>query len=70
MKLSQEQYDALLRIMALQFKVIELQLYLDTHPHDTTALNLYNEAAMEYQMAMMEYHNKYAMIMSHQFRSL
>ena len=37
------QKEMLKRIMAEQFTAVELNLYLDTHPHDKKALHFYNE---------------------------
>lgn len=38
-----KQKEMLKRIMAEQFTAVELNLYLDTHPHDKKALHFYNE---------------------------
>lgn len=39
-----EQREAMLKeIMKIDFALLDLGLYLDTHPNDTTALKRYNE---------------------------
>lgn len=64
-QLPKEQYDLLREIMQVGFVVVELQLYLDTHPNDRQALRLYNESAMCYHRLIMEYQRKYGMLMAH-----
>ncbi|GEN33205.1 MULTISPECIES: spore coat protein CotJB [Aneurinibacillus] len=44
MKQTDEQYrDLLLEIQQVDFVIIELNLYLNTHPHDHAAIAQYNE---------------------------
>ena len=38
---------ALLELQQLSFSLVDLNLYLDTHPHDTEALAYYNKARAE-----------------------
>lgn len=64
-RMSREQYAALKKLMELHFVVIELELFLDTHPNDVEALRLYNDTAMRYQNMLCEYQRKYGMIMAH-----
>ena len=40
-----EYYQLLEEIQAIDFVIVELNLYLDTHPHDVEAIKQYNEAA-------------------------
>ncbi len=61
--MSKEQYCALMEIMQLGFVVVDLSLFLDTHPCDTRALNIYNDVAKRYHEKMKEYQRKFAMIM-------
>lgn len=39
-----ERYNLLRQLMALDFYIVELNLYLDTHPADQKAIQLYNTA--------------------------
>ena len=38
----------LCQLMAIQFYMIDLNLYLDTHPNDSEAIKTYNEMKKEY----------------------
>ena len=46
-------------LQALDFKLYDLQLYLDTHPFDEEALCLYQDTADEAADKRAEYENKY-----------
>ena len=46
-------------LQALDFKLYDLQLYLDTHPFDEEALCLYQDTADEAAAKREEYENKY-----------
>jgi len=37
-------------VMAADFTVIDLNLYLDTHPYDQNAINLYNSSVQRSKM--------------------
>lgn len=41
-EMEMQRESMLLELMAVDFAVIELNLYLDTHPNDSRALDLYN----------------------------
>ncbi|MBZ4653215.1 MAG: spore coat peptide assembly protein cotJB [Peptococcaceae bacterium] len=45
--MTKECMDLLRRIQEMEFVALELNLYLDTHPNDTRALEDYNRAAKE-----------------------
>ena len=52
--------NALLKkIQALSFAKVETELFLDTHPDCTTALNYYKDILEELDELMTEYQNKY-----------
>jgi len=40
-------YEMLLEIQQVDFVLVELNLYLNTHPHDHKAINQYNEFAQK-----------------------
>lgn len=43
-KMPPEYYQMLEEIQAIDFVIVELNLYLDTHPDDTAAIKQFNEA--------------------------
>ena len=46
-------------LMALQFAIVELNLFLDTHPDDEQALRDYNRLVEQFEMAKKAYTEKY-----------
>lgn len=60
-----DEHELMRELMEVQFLVIELHLYLDTHPNDMEALRLYNEAAMFLHRLMQHYQREYGMLMAH-----
>lgn len=61
--------DSLLReLTALDFKAVDLQLYLDTHPTDMEALEMYNDTVEKADALRLEYEKCYGPLYS--FRSL
>ncbi len=46
-------------ITMTSFMLIDLALYLDTHPQDETAMDTYNHYSMLYQKATKEYSSLY-----------
>ncbi len=53
------QKEKLVKLMAEEFTAIELNLYLDTHPQDRRALELYNETIDRIYALMEEYERQY-----------
>ena len=51
--------ELLRKVQALSFAKVETELYLDTHPESTQALNYYKKILEELDDAMTEYQNKY-----------
>ncbi len=49
----------LLRLSAMQFGMVETRLFLDTHPDDKDALELYNNYLEKYKALTKEYEQKY-----------
>lgn len=58
---------ALVELMALDFAVKELNLYLDTHPEDQEALGLYASYVKLAQEGRMQYLEKYGPLNSEDF---
>ncbi|MDQ0162741.1 spore coat protein CotJB [Aeribacillus alveayuensis] len=50
-QLPQEYYDLMEEIQACDFVLVELTLYLDTHPYDHQAIQQYNQYA-QYSMQL------------------
>ena len=57
--------DELLRkITALDFYIIDLHLYLNTHPTYSEAIRLYNESVMQAKALREEYQKAYGMLLA------
>ena len=57
-----EQEALLYQLMQYKFALIELNLYLDTNPNDTNALNLYNQYLINKKQIMNKYETMYGPI--------
>ncbi len=51
--------DLLNRVSIVSFAVNELNLYLNTHPQDTNALDMFNEVSQKRLALLEEYAKKY-----------
>ncbi len=51
--------EMLSRLMALNFSMIDLNLYLDTHPCDADTIKRFNELKKEYEDLKCEYEKIY-----------
>ncbi|NLY43875.1 MAG: spore coat protein CotJB [Clostridiaceae bacterium] len=51
--------ELLKQIMALDFTIVDLNLYLNTHPYDQNALMRYNAAVMQSRMLKNQYESLY-----------
>lgn len=61
-----EQYYSLLRqLQEIDFVLVELTLYLDTHPEDAQALNQFNSFALKRQEVAVEYEKKYGPLLQY-----
>lgn len=59
-----EQYYQLLRqLQEIDFVLVELNLYLDTHPDDADALRQYNQFALQRQEVAVEFEKRYGPLM-------
>ena len=54
-----EEQCKLKELMALDFKLYDLQLYLNTHPFDGEALDMYQELSEEAERVRKEYEEMY-----------
>lgn len=46
-------------LMSIDFTIIELNLYLNTHPNDQYALNMYNASVQKASLLRMNYERLY-----------
>ena len=51
--------DLILKIQELTFACVDLNLYLDNHPDDAAAINMYNSFSKQLNEAMRSYECKY-----------
>ncbi len=56
--------ELLKQISALDFYIIDLHLYLDTHPQDAEAVKMYNECVCKVKALREEYNAKFGMLLS------
>jgi len=54
-----QQMQVLLEIQRLEFTAVDLNLYLDTHPDDQQALNLYNSVVSQLKQYIEAYEQCY-----------
>ncbi|MBQ4866443.1 spore coat protein CotJB [Priestia megaterium] len=57
--LSPEYYQDLEEIQAIDFALVELTLYLDTHPNDQQAMQQFNEYAQQAMQLKRNFETKY-----------
>ncbi|GIP39272.1 spore coat protein CotJB [Paenibacillus sp. J31TS4] len=61
----EEQYYAMLHeLQAVDFVLVELNLYLDTHPWDTMALQQFNEMAQKRQFLAAQFEQCYGPLLN------
>ncbi|TRZ37711.1 spore coat protein CotJB [Niallia circulans] len=58
-QLPKEYYQLLEQLQAVDFVLVELTLYLDTHPNDQDAINQFNHYAKERQKFKNLYESNY-----------
>lgn len=60
----EKQMVMLRRLQEMEFVAVELNLYLDTHPCDTDAINDYNCAVERIKKLKMEYEEEFGPLMN------
>ncbi len=50
-------------MQAIDFVILELNLYLNTHPHDVDAINQFNEAAQHSMHLKIEFEKQFGPLM-------
>lgn len=61
--LNDEYYRCLLELQAIDFVLVELTLYLDTHPADEQAVRQFNENAQRRAQLAHQFESKYGPLM-------
>lgn len=59
-----KQKELLRKLQEIDFVLVELNLYLDTHPSDEDALIQFNELALERDGIRVKYEEKYGPLMN------
>jgi spore coat protein JB len=57
-------YAQLYDLQAVDFVLLELTLYLDTHPHDLTAIQQYNQFAQKRKSMMQPFEEEFGPLYS------
>ena len=58
-KIPSEYYTLLEQLQAIDFVLVELTLYLDTHPHDVDAIRQYNEYTKHRKKLSTQFESKF-----------
>lgn len=64
-QLDAEYYELLEKLQATGFVLVELTLYLDTHPDDLQAIIQFNQTAEQYKQLSCEYERRYGPLMQY-----
>lgn len=64
MSKKEKQFHALRKLQEVDFVLLELNLYLDTHPDDHDALKQFNYYAQKRKKIAREYEEKYGPLMN------
>lgn len=62
MKMDNERLEMLKEVMAMDFSLLDICLYLDTHPQDKRALDLHNDYVLKCNKLRAQYEDKYALL--------
>ncbi|MFB9327492.1 spore coat protein CotJB [Paenibacillus aurantiacus] len=57
-------YAKLLELQQLDFALVELNLYLDTHPNDMQAVTQYNQLAQQRKQCAIHFEHQYGPLMN------
>ncbi len=60
--MTERQLRALKEIMTIKFVVLELNLFLNTHPRNKEAINDYNKYISKLNSLITDYQNKYGLL--------
>lgn len=60
-----QEWEMLLDLMELEFTLIDLNLFLDTHPDDERALMLFNRVSQQFQLVKREYEEMFGPLVNY-----
>ncbi len=60
--MNNERAMQLRRLSSIHFALVELNLFLDTHPHDAEALKMFNSYKLKYETLLRAYERQYGPI--------
>ncbi|XEC96438.1 spore coat protein CotJB [Paenibacillus tarimensis] len=60
-----EYYARLEELQQLDFALVELTLYLDTHPNDMQALQQFNQLSQQRQYSAQQYESRYGPLLQY-----
>lgn len=63
--MSNEYFELLHQLQAVDFVLVELTLYLDTHPNDHEAINQFNQFAKERKRLKKMYEHQYGPLLQY-----
>lgn len=63
-ELPPEYYQLLEELQAIDFTLVELNLYLNTHPHDLEAIKQFNETAQRSMQLKIAFEQKFGPLMN------
>jgi spore coat protein JB len=58
-QMPKEYYELLEQLQAVDFALVDLTLYLDTHPHDYQAIQQFNQLAQKRKQLKKQYETSY-----------
>lgn len=64
-KLDERYYALMHRLQTIDFVLVELTLYLDTHPDDMQAIQQFNQTALQRRQIACEYENEYGPLLQY-----
>lgn len=62
-QMPQQYYDLLEEIQAVDFVLVELNLYLDTHPEDIEAIQQFNQCTLESKKLKKQFEKQFGPLM-------
>ncbi len=65
--MTREQLALLRRIQEIEFRALEFNLYLNTHPNDSNALEQFNAASRELMTLKRDYESRYEPLLNFGF---
>ena len=61
---SMTRVELITKIQELGFACVDMNLYLDSHPEDKNAINIYNSLGVQFKQAICAYEKRYGPFMN------